>query len=200
METVASPSDSSTMATVGPYSSFEIKVHTITFSTPSQNLEARSALPSSSTVSTAESTVSPGSSLPDCQLSISSSVSVDSFHSLTPEKSKIDNKKLSYYTDACLQCTTLGLRCSLPRQALLREEFRSKTFCRRCEMRGEHLCILRNADSGQYCADGADECEVKKRAEELLVPKRERWKWCMPKIPPGTRAGLRQVWPRFSET
>ena len=35
--------------------------------------------------------------------------------------------------------------------------------------------------------------------EELLAPKREKWKWCLPKIHPGTRAGLRRVWLRQSE-
>jgi hypothetical protein len=39
---------------------------------------------------------------------------------------------------------------------------------------------------------------VKKRVEELFEPKRESWKWCLPKIPPGTRVGLRRVWLRKS--
>jgi hypothetical protein len=183
-----------------PYSSPGINEHTIASSTLSQPQEVGSPLPSSSVISTTESTFSPGSSPPNRGISISSSVSEASFHSCTSKKGKIGKEKIAYLEDTCLQCASLGLRCSFSRQLRWKGQFRSTIFCRRCEKSGERFCIRRNAKDGQYCADGADECEVKKRVEELLEPKRVCWKWCLPKIPPGTRASLRRVWPQRSET
>lgn len=167
--------------------------------TPSQNQVAPSTLPSSSPTSTVESIFSPGSSASIRRLSISTSVSAVSFHSCISEKPKIDDKELvSGYP--CLQCAILGLRCTLPREPLWKEQHRPTNYCRRCERSGEHFCILQSWDGSKYSACGTDDGEVNKRVNELLAPKRENWKWCMPKIPPGTRAGLRRVWTRWSDT
>jgi hypothetical protein len=66
-------------------------------------------------------------------------------------------------------------------------------------MSGERFCILQHGICEEFWADGVDDGEVAERVEELREVKRERWIWCLPKIPPGTRAGLRRVFGREAE-
>lgn len=172
---------------------------TTTFSTPPpQNQGTQAALPSSSPISQVDSIFTPGSSTSTRRLSISTSISATSFHSCASEKPKIDVKDTRIKT-RCLQCKILGLRCSLPREPIWKEQVRPTNFCRRCEKDGERFCILQEDDTSEYFSNGAQEYEVNERVDQLLAPKREAWKWCLPKIPPGTRAVLRKVWSRLPD-
>lgn len=198
METIVSLTNHTTITTITPDSGFESAAQALISSIPSLEQLDQPPLQSSSPISTVESTFSSGSSPPVRRLSTSTSISAASFHSCISEEAKFGKSKKFYIRDSCLRCTTLGLRCSLPRELVWKEGYRSTIFCKRCEKSGERFCIARDTDDGKYFADGADEVQVKKRVEELFEPKRESWKWCLPKIPPGTRVGLRRVWLRKS--
>jgi hypothetical protein len=81
---------------------------------------------------------------------------------------------------------------------------RSKTCCLRCARIGEKFCVLqvtssRNGNTKEYRAEGVNRLEANDRAEELLEPRKQAYRWCLPKIPPGTKLSLRPVSLRFEE-
>lgn len=199
MDTIPFFHDHTSMATMTDDSGSETTEHEAASELSSPDPADESILSSSSPISAVESVFSPSSNAPSRRLSAPTSVSAASVYSCAPEESETDNKQNPKIRDSCLQCAALGLRCTIPIEPLWKGQDRSTTFCRRCEKSGERFCILQHENHREYWADGVSECEVKERVEELLAPKRERWKWCLPKIPPGTRAGLRRVWSRPSE-
>jgi hypothetical protein len=74
----------------------------------------------------------------------------------------------------------------VPRISLLKEQCRSTSCCMSCKRNGEVFCVLqgwRGEETG-YSAEGVD-VHVKGRVDELLTPKRDSLRWCLPKIPPG---------------
>lgn len=170
------------------------KAETPLFQIPEPTKDSFPPAPPSSPISAIECTFSSPPNPSSRRLSTSTSISTSSIYHDTPEATNHEKKKPLKIRTSCLQCTTLGLRCTIPREPLRQGQDRSVNFCLRCQERGERFCILQDRNSQEYWADGASEREVEERVDELLTPRKECWKFCLPKIPPGTRASLTRWW------